>query len=181
MTLSSEFTRIAGKSVFLRKFSMADAPKVFQMSQEKGMQQWIPDQVYADLNESENVLKFLIQQYDSDKSPAEIPVVFAICLEKTGELIGHAGLSPADGKVEIGYAIENSQQRKGYASDAIAAVSSWALDYYRLPELLGIVAAENTASCRALEKAGFTLAEEKERILHEKIRLVRIYRFRLHC
>ncbi len=166
-----------GASVFLRKFAITDAEKVFQMSLEKGMQQWIPDQVYADLNESENVLKFLMQQYDCGKGPAEGPIVFGICLKASGELIGHAGLSPAAGGVEIGYAIEESQQRNGYATDAVATVSKWALHFYQLPEILGIVAAENIPSCKTLEKAGFFLSVEKERTLHEKIRLVRIYSF----
>jgi RimJ/RimL family protein N-acetyltransferase len=179
MDLSCELFKITGKLVFLRKFSLTDAAKVFGMSREKGMQQWIPDQVYADLKESESVLSYLIQQYAASKSPAEVPIVFAVCSGESGELIGHVGLSPAAGKVEIGYAIEDSQQRRGYAADAIKAASSWALSCYSLPDILGIVAAANIASCKALEKAGFTLSEEKERVLHGKIQLVKIYSFSL--
>jgi len=177
MNLSERFSSIAGDRVFLRKFTINDAPKVFQMSRENGMRQWIPDQVYADLQESESVLNFLMQQYESSKSPAETPIVFGVCRKESGELIGHAGLSPLNGAVEIGYAIEDCQQRKGYATDAIKAISSWGLSFYRLPEILGVVAAANTASCRALEKAGFTLSEEKEQALHGKVRPVRIYSF----
>ncbi len=175
MTLSENFSSITGDAVFLRKFVSSDAPKVFQMSLENGMRQWIPDQVYADLNEAEEVLQFLIRQYESQKGPAEVPIVFGICLQETGELIGHAGLSPAGGKVEIGYAIEDCQQKKGYASDAISAMCNWALTFYRLSEILGIVASENVASCKALEKAQFKLAEEKVRSLHGKTKSVKTY------
>ena len=176
MTLSENFSSITGNAVFLRKFVSSDAPKVFQMSLENGMRQWIPDQVYADLQEAESVLDFLMQQYESGKSPAETPIVLGVCIKESGELIGHAGLSPLNGAVEIGYAIEDCQQRKGYATDAIKAISSWGLSFYRLPEILAVAAA-NTASCRALEKAGFKLSEEKDQTLHGKVRPVRIYRF----
>ena len=177
MNLSERFSSITGDRVFLRKFTISDAPKVFKMSLENGMRQWIPDQVYADLQESESVLNFLMQQYESGKSPAETPIVLGVCIKESGELIGHAGLSPLNGKVEIGYAIEDCQQRKGYATDAIQAISCWGLSFYRLPKILAVVAAANTASCRALEKAGFKLSEEKEQIMHKKLRLVRIYSF----
>lgn len=177
MTLSGSFSSIAGNAVFLRKFVSTDAPKVFKMSLESGMRHWIPDQVYADLQEAESVLDFLIQQYESGKGPAATPIVFGVCHKESGELIGHAGLSPLNGKVEIGYAIEDRQQRKGYATDAIMAISNWGLSFYRLPEILAVAAAANTASCRALEKAGFSLSEEKEQTLHGKIKLVRIYGF----
>ena len=177
MTLSENFSSITGNAVFLRKFVSTDAPKVFQMSLENGMRQWIPDQVYADLQEAESVLDFLMQQYESGKGPAETPIVLGVCTKESGELIGHAGLSPLNGKVEIGYAIEDCQQRKGYASDAIRAISNWGLSFYRLPEILAVAAAANTASCRALEKAGFKLSEEKEQTMHGKMRPVCIYSF----
>ncbi len=177
MNLSESFSSITGDAVFLRKFVSNDSPKVFQMSLENGMRQWIPDQVYAYLQEAESELNVLMQQYESGKSPAETPIVFGVCIKESGELIGHAGLSPLNGKVEIGYAIEDCQQRKGYATEAIKAISSWGLSFYRLPEILGVVATANTASCRALEKAGFTLSEEKEQALHGKVRPVRIYSF----
>lgn len=175
MTLSGSFSSINGNRVFLRKFAISDAPKVFQMSLEKGMRQWIPDQVYADLQEAESVLNFLMQQYESGKSPAETPIVFGVCIKESGELIGHAGLSPLNGAVEIGYAIEDCQQRKGYATDAIRAISTWGLSFYRLPEILAVAADANTSSCRALEKAGFLLTEERQQEYHGKLQPVKIY------
>lgn len=168
---------IQGQQVLLRRFTLSDVEKVFQMSLEDGMKQWIPDQVYSDLEEATEVVRFLIDQYDSAKGPSVVPVVFGIFLRETGELIGHAGLSPASGQVEIGYAIENCQQQKGFATDAIAALCAWGMKYYSLPHILGIVASDNASSCRVLEKAGFTFTEEIERDLHGTRRLVRIYKY----
>ncbi len=175
--IKKEFTQITGRQVFLRKFASSDVAKVFQMSLEEGMKQWIPDQVYKDLNEAEEVLEFLMKQYDSTKGPDAVPIVFGICLRETGALIGHAGLSPVLEQVEIGYAIEDCQQKNGYASDAVVAICQWAKEFYGLPHILGIVASENIASCRVLEKSGFSLSEENERNLHGNLRMVKQYRF----
>lgn len=176
MILNEDLKIIYGP-VFLRKFRRDDAEKVWQMSVEEGMKLWIPDQVYQDINEAEEVLDFLMKQYDSSEGPKQVPIVFAVCLEKNGELIGHAGLSPVDEGVEIGYAIEEAQQRNGFATAAISALCQWGKSFYQLERILAIVAAENVASCRALEKAGLAFVEEKERRLHGKLRLVKIYRF----
>ncbi len=169
---------IQGQQVLLRRFTLSDVEKIFQMSLEDGMKQWIPDQVYRDVDEATEVVRFLMDQYDLTKGPSVVPVVFGICLRETGELIGHAGLSPTSGQVEIGYAIETSQQQKGFATDAIAALCAWGIEFYCLPHILGIVAVDNTASCRVLEKAGFNLSEELERELHGTRRMVRIYQYK---
>ncbi len=168
---------INGRQVFLRRFNLSDVEKIFRMSLEDGMKQWIPDQVYRDLDEAKEVISFLMDQYDSTDGPSVVPVVFGICLRETGELIGHAGLSPVSGQVEVGYAIENCQKKKGFATDAVAALCAWGKEHYSLPYILGIVASDNAASCRVLEKAGFILSEEVERELHGTRRMVRIYRF----
>lgn len=173
----NKFEKITGEKVFLRKFALTDAGKIFQMSIEEGMKQWIPDQVYDDINQAREVLEFLIEQYDSEAGPVEVPIVLGVCLNENNELIGHVGLSPVDGGVEIGYAIEESQQRKGYASDAVKTVCNWGKTFYGLEKIAGIVAAENTGSCRVLEKAGFRLLEEKLHSLHGKRRMVKFYRF----
>lgn len=169
--------KISGKRVFLRKFALTDTAKIFQMSIEEGMKHWIPDQVYQDENEAKEVLEFLISQYDSPEGPAAVPVVLGVCLQGTGELIGHAGLSPNGDEVEIGYAIEESKQKNGYASDAVAAFCKWAKTFYGLKHIMGIVASENAGSCRVLEKAGFEFIEEKERTMHGSLKLAKIYRF----
>ena len=60
-----------------------------------------------------------------------------------------------DGSVEIGYGISEEYQGRGYATEAVDAMVSWAL---RQPEV-GRVEAEtepdNKASQRVLEKCGF--------------------------
>lgn len=141
----------------LRPFTLADVPKLFAMSQEAGLRRWIPDQVYRDEAHAEQVARTLIGFAASPPDPRERPYVLGV--EHAGELVGHVGLSASRGSVEIGYAIEDRMQGRGFASEAVRALADVALTTLGLPEVLGIVAAENLASCRVLEKAGFNLVE----------------------
>lgn len=166
---------IPANAAYLRAFKPADAQKVFCMSVESSMQKWIPDQVYDSVEHSSEVLEFVISQYNSAASPREVPVVLGVCLAKNDELIGHVGVSPLRDDVEIGYAIEEKEHGHGYATLAVQAMCKWAIERYSLPRILGVVAAENKASCRVLEKAGFKLKTEEMSQMHGQHKLVRRY------
>ncbi|MBL0121306.1 MAG: GNAT family N-acetyltransferase [Betaproteobacteria bacterium] len=97
-------------------------------------------------------------------------------LSLPSELIGHVGLSPLRGDVEVGFAVEQKFQGRGFAVEAIKAMSEWGMQCFGLPHMLGIAANENTASCKALERAGFALIDESMRSLHGKNRRVITYR-----
>jgi len=172
--MQTEF-KVQAQAVFLRKFVPEDADKVFKMSIENSMRTWIPDQVYRDVTHAQEVLAFLIDQYQDDVSPTMAPVVLGICLAGTGELIGHIGISPLQEDVEVGYAIEERQQGKGYAGMAVRAMCEWALAEFALPRLLGVVAVDNRSSCRVLEKAGFRLLCEETGKMHGIERMLRKY------
>jgi len=171
-----ELLPITTASLTLRAFTMADAAKVFAMSRERGMRAWIPDQVYADEEEASGVLRYLVSQYDRPDVPAKAPLALGVCLRSSGELIGHVGLSPYDDVVEIGYAIEQAHQGKGLATEAARALSDWGLRTFGLPAVDGVVASDNVASCKVLEKAGFALVGEADRSMHGVVRPVKTYR-----
>jgi RimJ/RimL family protein N-acetyltransferase len=141
------------------------------MSQEAGMRAWLPDQVYESEARALEVLRYLIAGYDDPGAPALAPYVLGVELNETRDLIGHVGLSPLRGKVEIGYAIEARHQGRGFACEAVGAMSEWALRRFELPEILGVVSPDNAASCRVLERAGFTLMDESPRVrTYERVR-----------
>ena len=75
-------------------------------------------------------------------------------------LVGSGGFKsrPKSGAVEIGYGTLKQFQRRGYATEAVSALTQWALSQ---PAALRVVAdalPENAASVRVLEKNGFTEA-----------------------
>lgn len=124
------------------------------------MKRWIPDQVYPDEAYAAERCAQLRAWTDAGPDPRTQPYVLAI--EHDGVLVGHVGLSAARGSVEIGYAIEERENGKGYATEAVAAMAAWGLAL-PLPEVLGIVGHDNVASRRVLEKAGFVWNNADER------------------
>ena len=141
------------------------------------MRTWIPDQVYADEAHALQVLRFLGSQYGPSADPRNAPYVLAVCLVASGEVIGHVGFSPCEFGVEVGYAIGDAHQNRGYARQAVLAASEFALSRFSLPYVHAIVAADNVGSCKVLESCGFQLLTAVRRKLHGVERPVRTYRF----
>jgi len=166
---------IVSASLTLRAFVPGDAPKVYAMSLESGMREWLPDQVYESEQQALEVLEYLIDGYREPGVPHSAPFVLGVHLNGSQELIGHVGLSPLAGEVEVGYSIEDARQGRGYASEAVRVMSEWGLRQFGLPRILGVVATDNAASCRVLQNAGFVLLTELPGCLHGRAGLVRTY------
>ena len=166
---------ITTTSLTLRAFVPEDAPKVFAMSQEIGIREWLSDQVYEDVQTALAVLRHLIARSRDPGTPVLGPYVLGVCLTRSSELIGHVGVSPMRGQVEVGYAIEERFQGSGFATEAVVAMSEWGLRSFGLAQVLGVAASENIASCRVLERAGFAFIDESMRGLHGRTRLVKTY------
>ena len=81
-----------------------------------------------------------------------------IVRREDGRVVGEIGFvgPPQRGTVMIGYAIVPTARRQGYATEAIAALSDWALSEPGVDEVRAQTLPENEASVRALLRAGFT-------------------------
>lgn len=167
----------ATAALALRAFVPGDTAKVFAMSREEGVRTWLPDQIYADEAEAAAVLRQLIAWVRDPGTPQHAPYVLAVCRAGAAEPIGHAGLSPLRGDVEVGFAIERRWQGRGLATAAVRQLVAWSLGRFALPRVLGVVADDNAASWRVLERAGFELESRSPGRLHGRTRLVRTYRF----
>jgi [ribosomal protein S5]-alanine N-acetyltransferase len=70
---------------------------------------------------------------------------------------GYKGTPSGDGTVEVGYGVVRDHQRRGYASEAVRALSARA---FALPQVRRVIAEtypELTASISVLRKCGFQL------------------------
>jgi RimJ/RimL family protein N-acetyltransferase len=75
-----------------------------------------------------------------------------------GQIVGSIGLFHADWEVrsaEIGYGVRGDKRGQGYASEALAALSRWALTEGGLQRAWLTANTDNVASVRVAEKAGF--------------------------
>src|SRR5262249_7825419 len=88
-----------------------------------------------------------------------------------GELVGSAGFfGPQDesGTVEIGYEVAPLQRRQGYATETASALAAWALAQDGVRRVVAAPFADNIASQRVLERAGFRRAGTKgEQLVYE--------------
>ena len=78
---------------------------------------------------------------------------------KDGAHIGELCFKGIDesGSVEIGYGIAEEHQGRGYATEAVTAAVSWALEQNAVSCVTAEVDKDNIASIRVLEKSGFEL------------------------
>ena len=85
--------------------------------------------------------------------------------KSTGQYVGDVGcadfkrqMTPAlDGMLEWGWAFAPRAHGKGYATEALRAVMSWAQANLDAQRMVCILAPDNLASIRVAEKAGFRL------------------------
>jgi len=152
---SAHLFRIETKALVLRPFELGDAAAVYALSNEPASRQWLPSQVQADEAEARELLNSLIEQYTAPADPRRGPYVLAVDHRDDGTLIGHVGLSPLEGDVEIGFAVAEAYQRQGLGVEAVIAACRWAFGRFGLSRILAIAARSNQGSRKVLARAGF--------------------------
>jgi RimJ/RimL family protein N-acetyltransferase len=84
---------------------------------------------------------------------------FAIAIAADDAVIGSIGVIPGEDvyrrSAEVGYWLGRPYWGRGYATEALAAFSDWALEQYDLIRIFARVFVGNPASARALEKCGY--------------------------
>ncbi|MBD0424918.1 GNAT family N-acetyltransferase [Streptomyces sp. TRM S81-3] len=93
--------------------------------------------------------------------------VFALVRQEDGRAVGGIGFHGApdeDGRVEIGYDLAEAARGNGYATEALSALSGWALAREEVTSVFATTEPANTASQRVIERAGFrrVLADDEQ-------------------
>jgi len=82
--------------------------------------------------------------------------------------IGFFGPPDAAGVLEVGYSIVPNRRRRGYASEAAAALRDWGLDQTGVQTIVAACDADNAASILTLDRVGFRRTGEADgRVLWE--------------
>ncbi len=93
---------------------------------------------------------------------------FLFMIEKaSGELVGHCGFKRVDnplahnpGEHEVGWLVREDRWRRGYASEAMAAVLDWLFGDCGAPSAVALTSQSNEASWRFMEKLGMARAPD---------------------
>ncbi len=85
----------------------------------------------------------------------------SFAIDVDGVAVGGIGFSVQDDvervSAEVGYWLGERYWGRGIASDALAAITPYALRQHQLTRLFALPFAHNAASCRVLEKCGYVL------------------------
>jgi aminoglycoside 6'-N-acetyltransferase len=83
----------------------------------------------------------------------------------TGFLVGDVGLSLVEGEpgvIKVGYTIDPSCQGRGYATEAVRVLITYAFDTLDAEVVRMHASADNVASIRVAEKAGLRFIERRQ-------------------
>lgn len=133
--------------LIIRTFRPSDAEDVFEWRSDPEVNRFMPYPCDGSVEEVRQRIAEWIA--DNDK--------YAIVLKENGKVIGDISLewSEKDKAYEIGYNINRSFWRKGYATEAVRGLIKWARKELGVHDFTAFYAKENGASGRVLEKCGF--------------------------
>lgn len=144
----------------IRKFVIEDAQSLYENHLEEEVKKWLPNESYADLEETQGAINFYVDCVNN----RHLPYVLAVESKETGELIGDIGVNEVAGmtnEVEIGYGICRKYSGKGYATELVMAMTEFIVSTFGIDVLYGRVMRGNNASVRVLEKNGYIFVEEE--------------------
>ncbi|MEU7498262.1 GNAT family N-acetyltransferase [Streptomyces griseofuscus] len=104
--------------------------------------------------------RMLLKAYEAGVHRPEF-TSFTLVRTEDGRAVGALGFHGApdeDGRVEIGYNLVEEVRGQGYATEALRALSRWALAHEDVRTLYARAQKANTASQRVLTRAGFAPA-----------------------
>jgi ribosomal-protein-alanine N-acetyltransferase len=117
----------------------------------------------------ETAMKWVLDRLTIDR-PSEGWLTWYLIADSGGErravgIAGYKGAPSADGTVEIGYSVVESEQRRGYASEAVRRLMEWAFGQAGVKRIIAETYPHLRPSIRVLEKCGFTYIGEGSALL----------------
>lgn len=143
---------LTGETVTLRAWRHSDTAIVMEASQDP----LIPQLTSVPTNPDEkDALAFIERQHERMRDGAGY--AFAIA-DHDDKAVGHIGLfliPGGSGRASAGYWIASSRRRQGFAKDALATLTSWAVTLEELDRVELYVEPWNEGSWRVAEQAGY--------------------------
>ncbi|KLN63599.1 GNAT family N-acetyltransferase [Vibrio sp. VPAP30] len=134
--------------------------------------------LFERLNQDEDVIRYAFDKPSNkqirERFESRLPVwnwpdKHWLCLvireKNTGNAIGVTGLCLSEQsaeEVEVGYLLLPEFHGKGYGTESLVALIDYTTSQFPIKTVNAIVTDGNIASCKVLEKAGFTLSEREK-------------------
>ena len=100
-------------------------------------------------------IQTLVSRRQNDTISDRENFLVAVALKETDQLVGEIVVIPNDGCFSIGYTFHYAHHRKGYAFEALSALTEYLHNTYPQMEFISFTEPENTASMNLLKKLGY--------------------------
>ena len=140
------------EQLILRRYREEDAAELYQyLGKDPSMYRYSGWNPYATLEMAQETVRRFIADYEDEHT-------YSWVMDVDGVVVGTIGAYDyQDGQIEVGYSVVKGWQRRGFATEALQKVLTYLTDNEDIPCVTAWCAADNTASCRVLEKAGMKL------------------------
>ncbi|MFF0015746.1 GNAT family N-acetyltransferase [Streptomyces sp. NPDC005374] len=128
--------------------------------------EWVEDGPFEGTREAAGMT---VKAYEAGVHRPEFGL-FVLVRRKDGRAIGGMGfhgVPDEDGRAEVGYDLAESARGNGYATEALHALSDWALARDDVRSLCATIEPDNAASQRVIARAGFSRASVEEEQAYE--------------
>jgi RimJ/RimL family protein N-acetyltransferase len=175
MSISIETERL-----ILRQFNLDDAVELHKICNEAYILKWMPD--WQSSTDIRSWIEWVQKQY-SLATKETVRIMLAVTLKTNGSIIGMVGIGnkeEVDNEIEIAYFVSEKYSNNGYISEAVKAMTKWAVDSLKLDYIIAIVELDNFSSQRVVEKCGFMKIETRMILNSGEIGEKPFYYYRLY-
>ena len=97
----------------------------------------------------------LVERRKDDVMSVDAPVLVAVALKDTDEMVGEIVVMPNDGTISLGYTFSYKHHRKVYAFESLTAVIDLLHERYPEWDFISFTEPENAPSMNLLKKLGY--------------------------
>lgn len=97
----------------------------------------------------------LVHGRQNDVVSLDAPFLMAAALKESGEMVGEIVVMPNDGAISLGYTFSYKHHRRGYAFEALSALTDTLHERFPDWEFISFTEPENAASIALLKKLGY--------------------------
>ncbi len=143
-------TFLETQRLILRQVRPEDADVMFDYRSNEICARYQRDQV-KDLEG----IRALVEKRREDMLTTQANALIAVALKGSGEMVGEIVVMPNEGCISLGYTFSYRHHRKGYAYEALSALTDLLHEQTPDWEFISFVEPENVASIGLLKKLGY--------------------------
>ena len=149
----------------LRNLHADDVNDLFEIRSNPVTMQYIPRPLAKTLSDAAVVIE-MITGFTNKNERINWAITEKGSIKLIG-VIGYVNIKPESLRAEVGYVLNNDYARKGISYEALQVVLDYGFEVMKLHSVEAIIHAENHASVKLIEKAGFVKeAYFKDYIFH---------------